>query len=217
MNFYPAILIPLAVFTPLFYLNWNRIDKIVDESLFARFLLFGLLLGVVYVIMFVYSFFALDEYIDLMLFSIMLFLPLLSAGEQLSIMTGKYRTRKDLLQLSTSLGGAFSFPVAFAIAIVTTPSLLNYIFIAIVTLFAFLTNLMSCAILSIGASKNRVLLYYNIAFLVQMLFSSSIFVVSSSIFVEYLDGKYALLTIVPEVAVAILLYMKFFHARIGSV
>ena len=26
----------------------------------------------------------------------MLFLPLLSAGEQLSILTGKYRTRKDL-------------------------------------------------------------------------------------------------------------------------
>ena len=73
MNFYPAILIPLAIFTPLFYLNWNRIDKIVDESLFARFLLFGVLLGIVYIVMFLYSFFALDQYIDLMFISIMLF------------------------------------------------------------------------------------------------------------------------------------------------
>jgi hypothetical protein len=209
MNFYPAILIPLSIFTPLFYLNWNRVDKLVDESLFARFLLFGLLLGIVYVVMFLYSFFTLDQYIDLMLFSVMLFLPLLSAGEQLSIISGKYRSRKDLLQLSTSLGGAFSFPVAFAVAIVTTPSLLNYVFVALVTLFAFLTNVISSALLSIGASKKRVLLYYNFAFLVQMLFSSSIFI-------EYLRGSYALLTILPELALAILIYIRFFHVRLRS-
>ncbi|MEM0133981.1 MAG: hypothetical protein QXU18_01965 [Thermoplasmatales archaeon] len=208
MNFYPAILIPLAVFTPLFYLNWNRIDKIVDESLFARFLLFGLLLGVVYVVMFLYSFFVLDQYIDLMLFSIMLFLPLLSAGEQLSVMSGKYKTRKDLIQLSTSLGGAFSFPVSFAIAIVTAPSMLNYAFIALVTLFAFITNVVSSAVLSMGVTKRKVLLYYNFAFLVQMLFSSSIFI-------EYLYGSYAMITIIPEIGVAILLYMRFIHARTG--
>ena len=210
MNFYPAILIPLAIFTPLFYLNWNRIDKIVDESLFARFLLFGLLLGVVYVVLFLYSFFTLDRYIDLMLFTVLLFLPILSAGEQLSIITGKYRTRKDLLQLSSSLGGAFSFPVSFSIALVTSSSISNYIFIALVTLFAFLTNVMSSAALSIGASNNKVLLYYNFALLIQMLFSSSIFI-------EYLYGSYALITTIPEIAVAILLYMKFFHARLGSI
>ena len=210
MNFYPAILIPLAIFTPLFYLNWNRIDKIVDESLFARFLLFGLLLGVVYVVLFLYSFFTLDRYIDLMLFTVLLFLPILSAGEQLSIITGKYRTRKDILQLSSSLGGAFSFPVSFSIALVTSSSISNYIFIALVTLFAFLTNVMSSAALSIGASNNKVLLYYNFALLIQMLFSSSIFI-------EYLYGSYALITTIPEIAVAILLYMKFFHARLGSI
>ncbi|MCL5408352.1 MAG: hypothetical protein M1518_03200 [Candidatus Thermoplasmatota archaeon] len=210
MNFYPAILIPLAIFTPLFYLNWNRIDKIVDESLFARFLLFGLLLGVVYVVLFLYSFFTLDRFKDLMLFTVLLFLPILSAGEQLSIITGKYRTRKDLLQLSSSLGGAFSFPVSFSIALVTNSSISNYIFIALVTLFAFLTNVMSSATLSIGASNNKVLLYYNFALLIQMLFSSSIFI-------EYLYGSYALITIVPEIGVAILLYMKFFHVRLGSI
>ncbi|MCW6158391.1 MAG: hypothetical protein LVQ63_02765 [Thermoplasmatales archaeon] len=209
MNFYPAILIPLAIFTPLFYLNWNRIDKVVEESLFGRFLLFGLLLGIVYVFLFLYTFYTLSRYIDLMLFSVMLFLPLLSAGEQLSILTGKYRTRKDLIQLSTSLGGAFSFPVAFAIALVTYTSTINYIFVALVTLFAFLANVMSASLLSIGIAKNRVLLYYNFAFLVQMMFSSSIFV-------EYLFGSYALITIIPEIAVAILLYMKFFHERLGS-
>ena len=210
MNFYPAILIPLAIFTPLFYLNWNRIDKIVDESLFARFLLFGLLLGIVYVVLFLYSFFTLDRFKDLMLFTVLLFLPILSAGEQLSIITGKYRTRKDLLQLSSSLGGAFSFPVSFSIALVTNSSISNYIFIALVTLFAFLTNVMSSATLSIGASNNKVLLYYNFALLIQMLFSSSIFI-------EYLYGSYALITIVPEIGVAILLYMKFFHVRLGSI
>ena len=161
MNFYPAILIPLAIFTPLFYLNWNRIDKVVEESLFGRFLLFGLLLGIVYVFLFLYTFYSLSRYIDLMLFSVMLFLPLLSAGEQLSILTGKYRTRKDLIQLSTSLGGAFSFPVAFAIALVTYTSTINYIFVALVTLFAFLANVMSGSLLSIGIAKNRVLLYNN--------------------------------------------------------
>jgi hypothetical protein len=209
MNFYPAILIPLAIFTPLFYLNWNRIDKVVEESLFGRFLLFGLLLGIVYVFLFLYTFYTLSRYIDLMLFSVMLFLPLLSAGEQLSILTGKYRTRKDLIQLSTSLGGAFSFPVSFAIALVTYTSTINYIFVALVALFAFLANVMSASLLSIGIAKNRVLLYYNFAFLVQMMFSSSIFV-------EYLFGSYALITIIPEIAVAILLYMKFFQERLGS-
>ena len=209
MNFYPAILIPLAIFTPLFYLNWNRIDKVVEESLFGRFLLFGLLLGIVYVFLFLYTFYTLSRYIDLMLFSVMLFLPLLSAGEQLSILTGKYRTRKDLIQLSTSLGGAFSFPVSFAIALVTYTSTINYIFVALVAIFAFLANVMSASLLSIGIAKNRVLLYYNFAFLVQMMFSSSIFV-------EYLFGSYALITIIPEIAVAILLYMKFFQERLGS-
>ena len=209
MNFYPAILIPLAIFTPLFYLNWNRIDKLVDESLFARFLFFGLLLGILYAAMFVYSLSTLKQYIDLTLFAIMLFLPILSTGEQLFMVTGKYRKREDLVQLSSSMGGAFSFPVAFAIAIVTSTSLLNYFFVAMVALLAFLTNVMSAGLLSIGASKNRVLLYYNFAFLVQMLFSSSIFV-------EYLYGSYALFTIIPEIAVAILLYIKFFHVRLGS-
>ncbi|MGC8562230.1 MAG: hypothetical protein ACP5UZ_02135 [Thermoplasmata archaeon] len=209
MNFYPAILIPLAIFTPLFYLNWNRIDKIVDESIFARFLLFGVLLGIVYIVMFLYSFFALDQYIDLMFISIMLFLPLLSAGEQLAIMTGKYRTRKDLIQLSTSLGGAFSFPVSFAIAIVTSSSDLNYIFIALVALFAFFTNVNSSTILGIGVSRNRGLLYFISAFLVQMLFSSAIYV-------EYLKSSYAFITIVPEIAATILLYTIFFHHRIGT-
>ena len=209
MHFYPAILIPLAVFTPLFYLNWNRIDKIVDESLFARFLFFGLLLGILYAVMFVYSFSTLKQYIDLTLFAIMLFLPILSTGEQLFIITGKYRGRKDIVQLSSSMGGAFSFPVAFAIAVVTSTSLQNYFFVAIVAAFAFLANVMSAVLLSIGASKNRILLYYNFAFLVQMLFSSSIFL-------EYLKGPYGLFVIIPEIVVAILLYTKFFHARIGS-
>jgi hypothetical protein len=209
MNFYPAVLIPLAIFTPLFYLNWNRIDKIVDESLFARFLLFGLLLGIIYSVLFLYSIFTIYRYEDLMLFSLLLFLPLLSAGEQLSMITGKYRGRRDLLQLSSSLGGAFSLPVTFGVAIATTTSLPNYFFVAAVALLAFLTNLMSGVLLAIGASRNRVLLYYNFAFLVQMLFSSSIFI-------EYLYGSYAIITIVPEVAVAILLYMKFFHGRLGA-
>ncbi len=209
MNFYPAVLIPLAIFTLLFYLNWNRIDRYVDESLFARFLLFGLLLGTLYVVMFYYSYYSLHRFIDLTLFAIMLFLPLLASGEQMLILTGKYRKRDDLLQLSTSLGGAFSFPVAFVIALVTGPSLLNYVFVGIVTVFSFLVNVMSSAVLSMGASKGRILIYYNVAFLLQMLFSSSIFI-------EYLYGIYALFTIVPELAIAILLYMKFFHVRLGS-
>ena len=209
MNFYPAILIPLAIFTPLFYLNWNRIDKIVDESLFARFLLFGVLLGIVYIVMFLYSFFALDQYIDLMFISIMLFLPLLSAGEQLAIITGKYRIRKDLIQLSTSLGGAFSFPVSFAVAIVTSSSYLNYFFIALIAFFAFFTNVISSAILSIGVSRNRGLLYFISAFLVQMLFSSTIYV-------EYIKSSYAFITIIPEIALTILLYIRFIHHKLGT-
>ncbi len=214
MNFYPAILIPLAVFTPLFYLNWNRIDKVVDESLFARFLLFGLLLGIIYIVMFLYSFLALVQYIDLMFFSVMLFLPLLSAGEQLSIITGKYKTRNDLIQLSSSLGGGFAFPVSFAIALVTSASILNYLFVGLITLFAFLTNIMSSGLLSIGVSKQSARLHFFLAFLVQMFFSSSIFI-------EYLytgtsESYYAMIAIVPEIAVAILLYTKFFHVRLGS-
>lgn len=209
MNFYPAILIPLAVFTPLFYLNWNRIDRYVDESLFARFLFFGLFLGIIYALMFVYSFSALKHYIDLTLLAVVFFLPLLSAGEQMFIVTGKYRNRKDLLQLSSSLGGAFSFPVAFSIAIVTTSSLLNYVFVALVALFAFLASVVSSAIMAIGAEGKRVPSHFLMAFLVQMLFSSSIFI-------EYLYGPYALITIVPEIAVTIMLYMKFFHVRLGS-
>ncbi len=208
MNFYPAILIPLVIFTPLFYLNWNRIDKKVDESTFARFLLYGLLLGVLYLVLFLYSFFTVEQYIDLTLFAMMLFLPLLSAGEQLSMMTGKYRTRNDLPQLASSLGGAFSFPVSFGIALVTSPSILNYIFVALVAAFAFLANLMSSVVLSIGASKGRVMLYYNLAFLIQMMFSSSIFV-------EYRYSYYAFLTIVPELALAALIYIKFFHGMLG--
>jgi peptidoglycan/LPS O-acetylase OafA/YrhL len=210
MNFYPAVLIPLSIFTPLFYLNWNRIDKIVDESLFARFLLFGLLLGIIYSVLFLYSFFTIYRYEDLMLFSLLLFLPMLSAGELLSMVTGKYRGRKDLIQLSSSLGGAFSLPVTFGIAIVTTTSPPNYFFVAMVALLAFLTNLMSGVLLATGASRNRVLLYFNFAFLVQMLFSSSIFI-------EYLYGSYAIITILPEIAIAILLYMKFFHERLGKI
>jgi len=209
MNFYPAILIPLAIFTPLFYLNWNRIDRIVEESLFARFLLFGVLLGIVYIVMFLYSFFALDQYIDLMFISIMLFLPLLSAGEQLAIITGKYRTRKDLIQLSTSLGGAFSFPVSFAVAIVTSSSYFNYFFIALIAFFAFFTNVISSTILSIGVSRNRGLLYFISAFLVQMLFSSSIYV-------EYIKSSYAFITIIPEIALTILLYIRFIHHKLGT-
>lgn len=204
MNFYPAILIPLAIFTPLFYLNWNRVDKVVDESLFARFLLLGILLGILYAVLFLYSFFTVYQYIDLMLFITLLFLPLLSAGEQLAIMTGKYRPRKDLIQLSSSLGGAFSLPVTFGVAIATNTSFDNYIFIALVALLAFLTNIMSSILLARGVMLKRVLLYYNFAFLVQMLFSSSIFI-------EYLYGTYAIITIVPEIVIAALLYKKFFH------
>lgn len=207
MNFYVSAIIPLAIFTPLFYLNWNRIDKLVDESLFARFLLFGILLGIVYAILFFYTFITLYRYIDLMLFAILMFLPLLAAGEQLSIITGKYRSRKDLMQLSSSLGGAFSLPVTFVIGIVIQPAFLNYIFLALIVPFAFLTNLMSSVILATGAAKFRVLLYYNFAFLIQMMFSSSIFV-------DYLYGSYSLLTILPEMGVAILLYMKIFHASL---
>ncbi len=211
MNFYVSALVPLIIFTPLFYLNWNRVDKVVEESLFARFLFFGLLLGIIYAVLFFYSFITLYRYIDLMLFAIMLFLPLLAAGEQLSVVTGKYRSRKDIIQLSSSLGTAFSLPVAFAIGIVTEPAILpNYIFLAMIVPFAFLTNLMSGVILAIGATRSRVLLYYNVAFLMQMLFSSAIFI-------DYLTGSYAILTLIPEIGVAVVLYMKFFHERLSEI
>ena len=209
MNFYPAILIPLAVFTPLFYLNWNRIDKIVEESLFARFLFLGLLLGILYAFMFVYSISTLKEFIDLTLFAVVIFLPLLSTGEQLFIVTGKYRGRKDIIQLSSSMGGAFSLPVAFGVAIVSSSSLPNYVFVALIAAFSFITNVMSAALLSIGASKSRILHYYGLAFLIQVLFSSSIFL-------EYWYGSYSLYAIIPEIAVAIMLYKRYFHSRLGS-
>lgn len=209
MNFYASILIPLAVFTPLFYINWNRIDKLVDESLFSRFLFFGLLLGAIYSILFLYVFFSLFRYEDLMLFSILIFLPLLAAVEQLSMVSGKYRKRTDLIQLSSSMGGAFSLPVSFGIALVTSESLLNYVFVALISLFAFLANLMSSVLLGIGASNNKVMLYYNFSFLVQMLFSSTVFI-------EYLYGSYSLLTILPEIGLAIILYMGIFHTRLNK-
>ncbi|MGC8645039.1 MAG: hypothetical protein ACP5UO_02070 [Thermoplasmata archaeon] len=209
MNFYPAVLIPLAVFTVLFYLNWNRVDKIVDEHIFARFLLYGLLLGVLYLVLFLYSFLTISSYEDLMLFATLLFLPLLSAGEQLSVLTGKYRKRGDLYQLGSSLGGAFSFPVSFGIAIMSRGELADYFFVALMTVFAFLANVMSGALLARGAAANRTLFFYNLAFLVQMLFSSAIFA-------EYLVNSAAIYIVLPEILIAALLYFRFFHKSLGT-
>lgn|GEM_PF-851046 len=209
MNFYPAVLIPLTIFTVLFYFNWNRIDRIVDERLFARFLLYGLLLGIIYLVLFLYAFFTVYRYIDLMLFVLLLFLPLLSAGEQLSVMTGKYRKRDDLYQLGSSLGGAFSLPVSFGIAIVTAGGLDDYFFLALIVVLSFLCNLMSAALLARGAAMNRTLLFYNIAFLVQMLFASGVYA-------EYLFSAEAIFVVLPEVALAIFLYFRFFHKTLGT-
>jgi hypothetical protein len=207
MDFYSSILIPLVIFTPLFYLNWNRVDKAVDESLFSRFLLFGILLGIVYSVLFLYAFYTVFRYEDLTLFATLIFLPLLAGVEQLSILSGKYRTRRDLIQLSTSLGGAFSLPVTFGIALVTSASNLNYLFIALITVLSFVSNIMSGVLLAIGVSSNRIFLYYNYAFLVQMLFSSSIFF-------EYLFGSYSIFLILPESVLAVLLYIGIFNRRL---
>ena len=207
MNFYDSALITLVIFTALFYLHWNRIDKVVDEALFSRFLFFGVLLGIVYAVLFVYAFFSLYQYIDLMLFSTFLLLPAIATGGQLSILSGKYKLRKDILQLSSSLGGAFSLPVSFGVAMVSSTALLDYAFVAVITVFAFLVNLMSAVLLSLGGIRRKMLFFYNLAFLVQMLFSSSVFL-------EYLYGRYSLFTIVPEVALAAILYMTIFHGRL---
>ncbi|MEM0141278.1 MAG: hypothetical protein QXN66_04485 [Thermoplasmatales archaeon] len=209
MNFYAAILISLGVFTILFYLNWNRIDKIVDESTFARFLLYGILLGIVYTVLFLYAFLTISTYIDLMFLVTFLFLPLLSSGEQLSVITGKYRQREDLYQLGSSLGGAFSFPVSFGIAIVTEGGFQDYFYVALIASFAFITNLMSGTLLAEGAKFNKIRLYYALAFLVQILFSSAVFL-------EYLKGSYALIAVVPEVILATFLYFGFFHKQLGT-
>lgn len=209
MDFYSSILIPLVIFIVLFYLNWNRVDKIVDESIFSRFLLFGILLGTLYSVLFAYVFYSFFKDEALMLFSTLIFLPLLAAVEQLSILSGKYRTRDDLVQLSSSLGGAFSLPISFTIALLTASSTLNYIFIVLITVFAFLINLMSSVLLATGAKNNRVMLYYNFAFLVQMLFSSAIFT-------EYLYGKFSLLTVLPELALTIILYIGIFHKKLNK-
>ncbi len=208
MNFYISALIPFITFTALFYVNWNRVDKIVDEGKFARLLFYGLLMGIVYVVLFIYSWYSIYRFEDLMLFSLMLLLPLLASGSQLSILNNeKYRDRKDLVPLSTSLGGAYSLPVSFIIASVTAPSIYNYIFIAIITIYSFFINIMGAAVLATGVQRGRLMLYYNGAFLLQIMFSSSIFL-------EYLIGENALYVAVPEIVVTLLLYIKIFHGRI---
>ncbi|MEM2615443.1 MAG: hypothetical protein QXO44_01705, partial [Thermoplasmatales archaeon] len=182
MNFYAAILISLSAFTVLFYINWNRIDRIVDERIFVRFLLYGILLGIVYTVLFLYAFITVSPYIDLIFLVTFIFLPLLSAGEQMSMFTGKYKNRSDLYQLGSSLGGAFSFPVSFGIAIITKNSIDDYFFVTLIAAFAFLTNMMSGMLLSKGAMLNKIRFYYFLAFLVQMMFSSAVFL-------ELLEGS----------------------------
>lgn len=207
MNFYVSSLIPLILFTLLFYVNWNRVDKKVDEGKFARFLFFGILMGILYSILFIYAYFSLYRYIDLMLFAILLLLPLVASGSQLSILSGKYKTREDLIPLSSSLGSAYSLPISFIIAIVTSPSFINYVYIGLITLFSFITGIMSSVLLATGIRRGRIMLYYNGAFLIQMLFSSSIFF-------EYLFGEYSLTIVIPEILFAGLLYIFIFHRKI---
>jgi len=207
MNFYVSSLIPLILFTLLFYVNWNRVDKKVDEGKFARFLFFGILMGILYSILFIYAYFSLYRYIDLMLFAILLLLPLVASGSQLSILSGKYKAREDLIPLSSSLGSAYSLPISFIIAIVTSPSFINYVYIGLITLFSFITGIMSSVLLATGIRRGRIMLYYNGAFLIQMLFSSSIFF-------EYLFGEYSLTIVIPEILFAGLLYIFIFHRKI---
>ncbi|MEL9914900.1 MAG: hypothetical protein QW078_03200 [Thermoplasmatales archaeon] len=210
MNFYAAILISLSAFTVLFYINWNRIDRIVDERIFVRFLLYGILLGIVYTVLFLYAFITVSPYIDLIFLVTFIFLPLLSAGEQMSMFTGKYKNRSDLYQLGSSLGGAFSFPVSFGIAIITKNSIDDYFFVTLIAAFAFLTNMMSGMLLSKGAMLNKIRFYYFLAFLVQMMFSSAVFL-------ELLEGSYSLIAVIPEVLVAVALYLRFFHRELGTI
>ncbi|MEM0127295.1 MAG: hypothetical protein QXW29_04690 [Thermoplasmatales archaeon] len=210
MNFYAAILISLSAFTVLFYINWNRIDRIVDERIFVRFLLYGILLGIVYTVLFLYAFITVSPYIDLIFLVTFVFLPLLSAGEQMSMFTGKYKNRSDLYQLGSSLGGAFSFPVSFGIAIITKNSIDDYFFVTLIAAFAFLTNMMSGMLLSKGAMLNKIRFYYFLAFLVQMMFSSAVFL-------ELLEGSYSLIAVIPEVLVAVALYLRFFHRELGTI
>ncbi|MEM4212894.1 MAG: hypothetical protein QXO63_01100 [Thermoplasmatales archaeon] len=210
MNFYAAILISLSAFTVLFYINWNRIDRIVDERIFVRFLLYGILLGIVYTVLFLYAFITVSPYIDLIFLVTFIFLPLLSAGEQMSMFTGKYKNRSDLYQLGSSLGGAFSFPVSFGIAIITKNSIDDYFFVTLIVAFAFLTNMMSGMLLSKGAMLNKIRFYYFLAFLVQMMFSSAVFL-------ELLEGSYSLIAVIPEVLVAVALYLRFFHRELGTI
>lgn len=207
MNFYISSLIPLILFTLLFYANWSRVDRQVDESKFARLLFLGILMGIVYSILFIYAYFSLYRYIDLMLFAILLLLPLVASGSQLSILSGKYRNRDDLIPLSSSLGGAYSLPISFVIAMVTVGSTLNFIYIGLITVFSFIVGIMSAMLLATGVRKGRIMLYYNYAFLIQMLFSSAIFF-------EYLFAEYSLTIIIPEILFASLLYVFIFHKRL---
>ncbi len=209
MNFYVSSLIPLILFTILFYINWSRLDKKVDEGKFARFLFYGILMGVLYSILFLYAYLSLSQYIDLMIFAVLLLLPVVASGSQLSVLSGKYKTRDDLIPLSSSLGSSYSLPIAFIIAMLTSPSIPNYIYIAFITIFSFVTFLMSSVTIAIGIKKGRVMLYYNAAFLIQMLFSSSIFF-------EYLYGSYSLIIIIPEILFAVLLYIFIFHKKMVS-
>ncbi len=209
MNFYVSSLIPLILFTILFYINWSRLDKKVDEGKFARFLFYGILMGVLYSVLFVYAYLSLSKYIDLMIFAVLLLLPVIASGSQLSVLSGKYKTREDLIPLSSSLGSSYSLPISFIIAMLTSPSIPNYIYIAFITIFSFVTFLMSSVTIAIGIKKGRVMLYYSAAFLIQMLFSSSIFF-------EYLYGSYSLMIIIPEILFAVLLYIFIFHKKIVS-
>ncbi len=209
MNFYVSSLIPLILFTILFYINWSRLDKKVDEGKFARFLFYGILMGVLYSVLFVYAYLSLSQYIDLMIFAVLLLLPVIASGSQLSVLSGKYKTREDLIPLSSSLGSSYSLPISFIIAMLTSPSIPNYIYIAFITIFSFVTFLMSSVTIAIGIKKGRVMLYYSAAFLIQMLFSSSIFF-------EYLYGSYSLMIIIPEILFAVLLYIFIFHKKIVS-
>ncbi len=200
MNFYQSALISLFTFTIIFYIHWSRFDRKINEGTFARLLIYGVLLGIIYGALIAYTYITEYDSIFVMVFSSFLLFPVILSGAILAITSGKYRNSENLPLLATAIGGGIALSQIFFYSILLTSSILDLIFSVAIAVTTIFLNMVSSFLIGTGIKKGRLLLYYNSSILIQ-------FPLAISIIWDYFYGKFSLFTAIPVAFVSAIIYI----------
>lgn len=204
MNFYQSSLITLIVFTIIFYIHWSRFDKKINEGVFARFLIYGILMGIIYGALIAYTYISEYYSIFIMIFSSFLLFPVILSGAVLAIISGKYRKVENLPISATAIGGGLSLVQIFFYSMLLTSSTIDLTFDLIISLTTIFVNIVSSYLIGSGIQKGKLLLYYNASIIAQ-------FPLSISIIFDYFYGRFSLLTALPLAFLSAIIYILIIH------